>query len=96
MTGDRPLTEAELRIFITERTPGEFEALATLRDIWLQKGKPTLHDVAIMELLARFEAWDNFLKEYAARVDALMELYRELRVKVKDLEEKVKELEKRG
>ena len=86
MVGDRRLTEAEKRIFITERTPGEFEALATLRDIWLQEGEPSLHDLAIMELLARFESWDNFLKEYAARVDALMELYQELRVRVDALE----------
>lgn len=90
MVGDRRLTEAEKRIFITERTPGEFDGLATLRDIWLQEGEPTLHDLAIMELLARFEAWDNFLKEYAARVDALMTLYQELRVKMKDLEERMK------
>ncbi len=96
MVGDRRLTDAEVRIFITERTPGEFDALTTLREIWLQKGEPTLHDLAIMELLARFEAWNSFLKEYAARGDALMTLYQELRVKVKDLEEKVKELEERG
>lgn len=93
---DRRLTEAETRIFITERSPGEFDALGTLRDIWLQKGEPTLHDVAIMELLAKFEAWHVFLTEYGARVDALMTLYQELRVKEKDLEERMKDLEKRG
>ncbi|KKN63853.1 hypothetical protein LCGC14_0497310 [marine sediment metagenome] len=94
MVGDRRLTDAEKRIFIAERTL-EFDGLATLRDIWLQKGEPTLHDLAIMELLARFEAWLEFNKEYAARVDALMTLYQELRVKEKDLEERVKALEER-
>ncbi len=94
MVGDRRLTEAEKRIFITQRTL-EFDGLGTLRDIWLQEGEPTLHDLAIMELFSKFEAWGTFLPEYGARVDALMELYRELRVKVKDLEERVKALEER-
>jgi len=89
MVGDRPLTENEVRIFITQRTL-ELNALETLRDIWLQKGEPTLHDLAIMELLAKFEAWHTFLTEYAARVDALLDLYKELRVRVGELEEKVK------
>lgn len=88
MVGDRRLTDAEVRVFITERTPGEFDALAALREVWLQKGEPTLHDLAIMELLARFEAWDGFLKEYAARVDALMKLHQGLRVRMDDLEAK--------
>ncbi len=88
MVGDRCLTDAEVRVFTTERTPGEFDALAALREVWLQKGEPTLHDLAIMELLARFEAWDSFLKEYAARVDALMKLHQELRVRMDDLEAK--------
>lgn len=86
MVGDRPLTENEVRIFITQRTL-ELNALATLRDIWLQKGKPTLHDLAIMELLAKFEAWHTFLTEYATRVDSLLVLYKELRVRVGEIEE---------
>jgi len=88
MVGDRPLTENEVRIFITQRTL-ELNALEKLRDIWLQKGEPTLHDLAIMELLAKFEAWHTFLTEYAARVDALLKLYQELRVRVGELEEKI-------
>jgi len=88
MVGDRPLTEAEVRIFITQRSH-ELNALATLRDIWLQKGEPTLHDLAIMELLAKFEAWNEFLKEYAARTDALMKLYQELDVRIDTLEKKL-------
>lgn len=94
MVGDRSLTENEVRIFITQRTL-ELNALATLRDIWLQKGKPTLHDLAIMELLAKFEAWHTFLTEYAARVDALLNLYQELRVRIGELEEKINQKEEK-
>jgi len=86
MVGDRSLTDAEVRIFITQRTH-ELDALATLRDIWLQEGEPTLHDLAIMELLAKFEAWHEFLKEYAARVDALIKLYKDLELKIDALKD---------
>lgn len=85
MVGDRPLTENEIRIFITQRSH-ELDGLGILRDIWLQKGEPTLHDLAILELLAKFEAWNEFLTEYANRIDALMELYKEQRVRISELE----------
>lgn len=69
MTGDRPLTDHEKRLFLSH--DGSMDALFIVRDTMLEEGEPTLHDVAIIELLARVESQTNVIVRQGREIVAL-------------------------
>lgn len=69
MTGDRPLKEHEKRLFLTHSP--DLDALSAVREAMFEGGEPTLHDVAIIEMLARLESHTNFIITHGTEIEAL-------------------------
>lgn len=86
ITGDRPLTEREKRLFLAH----DQEFAGMIREEMFKGGEPTLHDVFLIELLARQESQTNIIIEQGAKIQMLetnMEILADL---VKGFEEMVK------
>ena len=73
---DRELTEEETRKFVTEHVSGAiFHALEAFGK---EKGKPTLHDLCILELQAHADSQRHFIIQQGRDIKALKEQVRQL------------------
>lgn len=86
LTGDRPLTEHEKRLFLTH----DHEFSGMIREEIFKGGEPTLHDVVLIELFGRQEAQTNIIIKQGIQIQMLetnIELLAEI---VKGFEEMVR------
>jgi|GEM_PF-5589432 len=69
---DRELTEAEIQQFVTEHKTGVI--FSALDAFGKEEGKPSLHDLCILELQARLDAQVQVLIEQGRELKALKEM----------------------